>query len=404
MRPRLLFLTHRLPYAPNRGDRIRAFHLLRALTRLADVQVVALTHDAAEDSHARDLSSTVDAIWTARVPHTRNRLRAAMALAGSTPLTHVLLDSPRLAETIERAVSRARPDVIYAYCSGIAPVALAPPLDTIPLIADLVDVDSQKWRDLAADASTWRAAIYRREATTLAAFEVRLASRARSTFVVSERERDVFPDRQLAQGLSVIPNGIDVAHFAPSADSHRRSNSVVFTGVFDYAPNETGARWLIESVWPEVRRRVPSATLTLAGASPTTRLRNAAAGDSSIELTGAVPDIRPYLWRATVAAAPVFVSRGVQNKVLEALAAGLPCATTSAVLDGLPVVARAGCLAADEAAPFADALVTLLEDSDADRQRRVDAAEISSLGWDRMLGSLAGHVECAAAAQSATHR
>jgi len=393
VRPRVLFLTQRLPYAPNRGDRIRAYHLLVAMKTFADVRVVALTHDSAEAEKAGALSGIADGVWTAPVPRVRNRLRAVAALAGRTPLTHVLLDSPHLSAAVDEACRGARPDVVYAYCSGIAPVALRPPLTDVPLVADLVDIDSQKWRDLAKDAAPWLAAIYRREARVLGAFEEALILKAKSAFVVSERERLAMTSAEAAGRLTVLPNGIDTDGFRPPAGVPRRDGAVVFTGVFDYAPNEAGAMWLVESVWPVVRQRVPHATLTLAGANPTQRLRAAARQDVSVTVTGTVPDIRPFLWGASLAAAPLHVARGLQNKVLEALAAGLPCVVTPQVMDGLPASSRAGCVSATDVDEFAEHLIELLTEGAQARQRRVEAADIDSLRWDTVLRPLRDHIE-----------
>jgi glycosyltransferase involved in cell wall biosynthesis len=138
----------------------------------------------------------------------------------------------------------------------------------------------------------------------------------------------------------------------------------VFSGVFDYAPNAAGAAWLLREVWPLVRARRSDATLTFAGSNPSRELRSAAARDSAVTVTGAVPDLRPFLWRARVSAAPVFVARGLQNKVLEALAAGLPVVTTSAVASGLPAAVAAACDVADEPAAFASALLDRLESTE----------------------------------------
>src|SRR6478609_970857 len=144
-RPRILFLTHRLPYAPNRGDRIRAYHTLRALQPVADVHVVSLVHDDDEVSHVAAVEEIASSVRVARVPHWRNRLRAVPALLTSTPLTHVLLDSPDMTRHIGDVVAEGKIDLAYAFCSGIAHHVLRPPLAEVPLVVDMVDVDSGKW-------------------------------------------------------------------------------------------------------------------------------------------------------------------------------------------------------------------------------------------------------------------
>lgn len=360
---RVLYLCHRVPYAPNRGDRIRAYHTLRYLrSQGAEVHLVALAHDDEEEAAASVLDALVSSWEVVRVPWLAGRARALAALAGSRPLTHVLLDGPGMRPAIGRAFGRFAPEVVFAYCSGMARFALDPPLSDLPLVLDMVDVDSEKWRALAGRGRRPVNWIYAREARLLSRFEACAAEAARATIVVNERER--LSMRRIAPGarVEVVPNGIDLAYFRPPGPVERRPE-VVFTGVFDYAPNASGAQWLLREVWPLVRARQPEATLTFAGSSPSRALRAGAEADPSVRVTGGVPDLRPILWRATVSAAPVFVARGLQNKVLEAMAAGLPVVTTTAVAEGLPPPVAECCGVADDPRAFAEALVRRLDEA-----------------------------------------
>jgi polysaccharide biosynthesis protein PslH len=391
---KILMLTHRLPYAPNRGDRVRAYHIVQQLAARADVHVIALTHDRAEREQAETLRRIGVRVSTAHVPRLRNLVRAAAALTTDTPLTHLLLHSPDLAAVVEHATRDWRPDVVLAYCSGVAPAALTPALAGIPLVVDLVDVDSAKWAAFAAKAAQPRRWVFKREARCLAAFERRLVDTAAATLVVNERERETL--RRLCPGaeIEVIPNGVDVELFAPPNPTI--DENVVFTAVFDYAPNAEGAIWFAREVWPRVRAARPRARLTLAGSSPTRAVRRLAANDRSIEVTGAVPDIRPYLWRAALAVAPIAQSRGVQNKVLEAAAAGLPSIVTPAVWNGLPPEVLPACRRAESADDFAAAVIAVLSLAPHARRRRAAQAQVADLAWSTRLAPLVDLLESAA--------
>src|SRR5258707_9143940 len=161
---RVLFLTHRLPYAPNRGDRIRAYHILRSLCGYADVDLLSFVHDDDEAAHAGDVKAIGARLTVARVARARNLVRAAAALTGRRPLTHVLLDAPGIDATIRQLCDARQFDVVLAYCSGMAKFAVAPPLSNLPFVLDLVDVDSQKWSDVAARTAPPLKWGYRREA------------------------------------------------------------------------------------------------------------------------------------------------------------------------------------------------------------------------------------------------
>jgi len=380
---RILFLTHRLPYAPNRGDRIRAHHLLRLLGAAHEVHLVSLVHDEEESRHIQDLQHTVASVTGVRVDRIWNLVAAGFALSGPRPLTHVLLRGRRIRDVLQRCVDEATPDVIVAYCTGMARYALEPPLVGIPFVLDMVDVDSEKWAALAETTRRPMKWIYEREAASLGDFERLAVERASATVVVSERERvlleRVAPDRKAI----VIQNGVDVASFA-AATPPQREPRVIFCGVFDYAPNEAGAAWMASKVWPLVRRHIPEARLSLVGMNPSRAVR-ALGADTSITVAGAVPDVRPHLWQSAIAVAPIWLSRGVQNKVLEAIAAGLPCVVTPPVFDGLPVAVRPACAVAADEDSFAAAVVSLLRQDHDSRRRTAARADLSELDWTRQL-------------------
>jgi sugar transferase (PEP-CTERM/EpsH1 system associated) len=390
---RVLFLTQRLPYAPNRGDRLRAYHMMAALAPHADIDLISLVHDAEEASHAGDITTaaSVRAVPTSR-PYAA--WRSTRVLLTGQPLTHALLDAPGMARAIDAALSAARPDVVFAYCSGMARFALEAPLSDLPLVLDFVDVDSAKWTALGRTTRGPRGWVYRREARVLGRFEAVAARRARVSLVTTERERDALLALAPAVRVDVIQNGVDLAAFrAPGPPA--ATPSVVFCGVMNYAPNEAGALWLAREVWPLVLRERPDARLAVVGASPTAAVL-ALAALPGVTVTGSVPDVRPYLWAAAVAVAPLMTARGVQNKVLEAVAAGLPCVATGVVAAGLPPEVAPACAVADAAPHFARPILVLLAAAPEARRARAARAAVADLGWAERLATLPGLVAAAA--------
>ena len=393
---RVLFLTHRLPYAPNRGDRLRAYHMLRAMREGASVDLVSLAHDRVEAAHASDLDALADSVTVLRVSRVHQALRAARALLTARPLTHALLDAPGSHRRLRALVGARRPDVVLAYCSSMARFAFEAPLAGLPLVVDLMDVDSGKWRSLSAAARWPRSVVYAREARLLARFESVIARGAAATLVVNARERNALASVDPSARAIVVENGVDVAHFTRDHLQPRRP-TVVFSGVMNYAPNAQGAVWIAREVWPLVRARRTDARLVLVGAEPGDEVKGLARRDPSITVTGTVPSVREYLWEASVAVAPLRIAHGVKNKVVEAVAAGLPCVTTPAVDAGVPVEARPACLVRDTPATFADAIVGLLERSPAERATIAARANVSALDWAVKMRALMPILEAAAA-------
>jgi sugar transferase (PEP-CTERM/EpsH1 system associated) len=356
------------------------------LSRHGDVSVLSLVHGDEEASHRGALSPWASSVRTVRVTRARNLIRSAIMLPTPMPMTHTMLDAPGLLEAVTLEVKERRPDVVLAYCSGMARLALSPALRNIPTVLDMVDVDSAKWRELARASHPPLSWIYRREAATLRTFEACAVSHAKATMVVTPKERDTLQEIAPRARIEVVSNGIEVGTWRPRPETRASDSSrVVFCGVMDYTPNEQAAVLLAREVWPLVRRRHPAATLALVGSHPSHAVRALEDAAHGIVVTGAVPDVRPYLWEAALAVAPLRTARGIQNKVLEAVAAGLPTVVTPNVFASLPMSVRPACVAADTAPEIANGISALLLQSPEARRAFALRADLSSLSWEKQL-------------------
>lgn len=385
---RVLFLTHRLPYPPNRGDRIRAFQIVRALVPDVQVELLSLVHDPLEAAEVPRLEQRLGVrVTPIEVPYYRNRIEAAAALAGRRPLTHVLLNAPGVMPAIRKIVDERPPDLVLAYCSSMAQFAMQSPLSSIPMVLDMVDLDSEKWSDLAAKSGMPLSWIYRREARQLGAFEREAVAHARATLVVNEREAEAV--RRLVPGAHVtaLPNGVDLWSLQPPPEPVEDPR-VIFCGVMNYAPNADGVCWFVREVWPLVRKVVPTATFSIVGSDPTDQVRKLASAEDGIEVTGRVAEVSRYLWNSTMSVAPLHVARGVQNKVLEAVAAGLPTVVTPAVLEGLPNEVRVACRLAESAEDFARQTTRILRMGGAERRAMATRANLAALSWEQQMAPL----------------
>jgi polysaccharide biosynthesis protein PslH len=230
--------------------------------------------------------------------------------------------------------------------------------------------------------------IYRTEVRRLLAYERVIARTFSHSLVCTAREREdferLFPDA----AVSLVGNGVDLDYFR-SSGAAKNLGSIVFTGVMDYFPNIDAVEWFCDAILPLVREQIPQASLTICGNRPTAAVRRLAKRDG-VHVTGWVPDTRPYLDAAEVFVAPLRVARGVQNKLLEALAMGLPCVASGLAWRGTAVPEGEGILVADDAAKFAALVIRLLREVAfrAQMAKKARGAAEANYRWEEQLAAL----------------
>ena len=357
---KILFLAHRAPFPPDKGDKIRAFHLLEHLAARHEIWLGAGADEpAGMASLAMAREKYADACFAPLGPMRRVWNMACGALFGA-PLSVARFRHPVLERWISRVVRDVRPDLVIVYSSALAQYVVGRRGLAAPLIVDFVDADAQKWfayADRAPLATRW---LYRVEARRVVRFERRALDGAVAGVLISETERRLMAEFHPtgAAKLSVIPNGVDTDYFRPAPTSGSQRD-IVFCGRMDYAPNIDGAEWFVREILPRVRERSPDAIFRIVGAAPNARVL-ALAATPGVEVTGAVPDVRPYLAGAAVVVAPLRIARGIQNKVLEGLAMGRPVVATPDALDGIAAQPGRDVLVGGDAETFATAVADVL--------------------------------------------
>lgn len=331
-RPELLYLAQRVPYPPDKGDRIRSYHLLRMLADHARVHLACLADEPIDRSAVNALRTFCSRVDVVRLGSQSRWVRALGSLASGRTVSEGAFDSPRLRTTLRRWAAQTMYHAAIASSSSMAPYLRMPELRGIPSVIDLVDVDSQKWFDYARHSRGPRAWLYRTEGQRLRRLEGGLSDWARAITLVSEDEAAIYRSIRTTDSVHAITNGVDIDYFQPSPVPERLR--CVFVGALDYAPNVDALLWFCREVWPAVRHLHPTASLAMVGRRPATEVRRLA-GPEGVELVGQVPDVRPYVAEAAVAIAPLRIARGVQNKVLEALAMGKAVVASPEALTGL---------------------------------------------------------------------
>lgn len=399
----VLFLAQRVPYPPDRGDRITTFHFLRHYATLgARLRIAGFAEEPRDVEAGRILERELTDLGAAEVevtaPRLDRRLRkltSLRALATGGPLTLPFFRHSGLRSTIDRWIRERPPAVVHVYSSSMAQYCMRN--DCGVRLMQFAELDSDKWRQYADSASNplfaW---LYRREARRLLAFEAEVARTFDTSFVCSPVERELFVERiPDAAPPVVLPNGVDVGHFSPGPDPQRGPHTLIFTGVMDYEPNVDGVLWFVADAWPRIRSRHPDAELLVVGSRPCPAIRELD-GRDGIRVTGRVETTPPWFDRASVAIAPLRLARGVQNKVLEAMSMGLPVVSSPQAAQGIERADDSGSTAtdplivADDMPATADAVLRLFADPAAARALGERAAEFvrARYRWESMFDRL----------------
>lgn len=394
---KILYLAHRIPYPPDKGDKIRSYHVLSHLSRLGDVDLLAHVDDPRDLRHRQILADCCRRVELFPIHPGISRLKAMLAvLRPGMPLSVAFMARRVVAARVRELLETEDYDLIVAFSSQVA--RYVPPGVRVPFIMDMVDVDSAKF-DQYGRISRWpKSWIHRMEAKRLRAFERAIGDRASRVVLTTGREVSLYEASVSRSGnVSAIVNGV-VLPDSVTPQAERKAPVALFLGQMDYPPNVDAVQFAARQIWPLVRAQRKDAIFRIVGRNPVAAVL-ALAGLPGVEVTGAVPDLKAHLDGAALSLVPLRIARGIQNKVLESLAFGLPVITTRSVLDTLHEDARDAITARDEPEALASAVVELLDDP-ALRQRLADKGRAFvrlrhdwadfDRSWDRLIEEVAG--------------
>ncbi|MBV7260183.1 TIGR03087 family PEP-CTERM/XrtA system glycosyltransferase [Erythrobacter crassostreae] len=405
----ILFLAHRVPFPPNRGDKIRAHHLLRKLASIAPVHAGCF----AESDEDRMGEAELQAICASRCVVNRSKplvLAGAEAVLLNKPVSLTAFHSAKLQSWVCETIAAQNIATIVIF-SGQMGQYVPDDFDG-RVVIDLCDVDSAKFEGYAeAGERVW---LNSREGRLLAAEEERLCKRSDTTILITENEAQLFRSRLKSSdgtNVTVLGNGIDAEFFdqkAVEGDAKIAARSgphFTFTGQMDYRPNEQAALWVIDNFLPAARTVYPDAEFHIVGRNPTAKLL-AHQGDPGLTIHGEVPDVRPFIAAADCVLAPLLIARGVQNKVLEAMAMAKPVLATPEAATGIPAGDGEHWMVcpADPEAMIKRVAATVMDPSANDRMgEKARAFVLKHHAWDAMLAPLetmvaTGHAEARNAA------
>lgn len=384
---RILFLCHRLPYPPKRGGKIRPFNMIRHLSRRHEVTVATVARSAAEVAEGQDLRKYCHELHVGQIPTYAGWGRFGLYTATTYPATFGYFYSPALDRTVQTLLATRDFEAIFVHCSSMGPYVARH--RGCRKMLDYGDADSEKWLEYARASRFPLSLGFALEGRKVRRYERWLAEGFDACSVNAPREREVL-GQYVDKPIYVFPNGVDLDYFRPQREGGPASPArVVFTGNMSYKPNVEAVGDFVSRILPRVWARRPETEFYIVGMDPSPAVRRLADG-RRIVVTGRVDDVRPYFDAATVAVAPLRIARGLQNKVLEAMAMRVPVVASPAAFNGINAEAGRDVLVADDPESFSRGVVSLLDDPLL-RDRHAAAARTCverNHDWARILDGL----------------
>lgn len=383
----ILYLCHRFPYPPKRGGKIRPFNMIRHLGAQGHrVTVCSLARSAAEAGEGKGIAPHCAAFEMGHVREPLQFARMVLRLPLLTPSSMGYFYSAELAAHVRRLLAAQSWDLIFVHCSSVAQYVQH--VRGVPKILDFGDMDSQKWLEYAHYKPFPLSLGYTLEGTKMLWAEKRLARRFDLCTATTRAEWETLQDYGTGAATDWFPNGVDADYFSPT-DEPYDADTISFIGRMDYYPNQECMARFCKEVWPLLKSRRPQMKLLIVGADPSPEMR--ALGDlPGVTVTGSVPDVRPYIRSSALMVAPLAIARGTQNKILEAMAMGVPVVTSRVAAGGVDAEAEAHLLVADSASDITQAILRIAENPEERRRLAVAGRQrmLSHHAWPRSMQRL----------------
>ena len=385
---RILFLSHRFPYPPTFGSKVRAFNVIRHLAQAHEVTVLSLARSSDEEKEAAGIAPFCHEHRTFRVHNATQAVKIVLTLPTTIPASEAFFHSAALQREIDRRLASRSFDFIFAHCSAVG--RYVEHVQGLPKLMDFCDVDSRKWSDYVPH-KPWPVSLgYRWEGWRMAAAERRMAARFDHITVATRGEIATLAAIGVHDRADWFPNGVDADYFKPAPEPCD-PNLISFVGRMDYFPNEQCMLDFSGGTWPMLKRARPALRLQIVGAAPTPRVLALGRFDG-VTVTGSVPDVRPYVQRSVLTIAPLTIARGTQNKILESMAMEVPVVSSRIAANGVDGVAGEHLVVADSADETCAAVLCLSGDP-AERARLAKAGRarvLSHHAWPSAMQRLDG--------------
>lgn len=370
MKKKILYLCHRIPYPPNKGDKIRSFHQIKYLSKFYDLDLITLADDPNDLQYEGRLAEYCNRVKIFPLNKIMAKMRGFLGLLSGNSISQYYFYLKEMQRVYNEWMTDSHYHAVYCFSSSMAEYILQSRKNdnkinsSIRYIIDFCDLDSDKWKQYSQNSSIPIKYIYHLEATKLLEYEKKINKFFDKTIFISNNEAELFkkyyPE---AENISIIPNGVDHLYFSPEKTNNFKSYTaptLMFSGAMDYYANVDGIKWFVNEIFPKIKLHTPDIKFFIVGSNPSPVIKKLEK-DPCITVTGYVDDIRKYYQIADICVIPLRIARGVQNKVLESMAVQKAVVTTSQAIQGINPDPDKEIVIANTPYEFAEQVIKLLE-------------------------------------------
>ncbi|MEI6893689.1 MAG: TIGR03087 family PEP-CTERM/XrtA system glycosyltransferase [Colwellia sp.] len=376
----LLFLCHRIPFPPNKGDKIRSFNILKKLSEQYDIHLGCFIDDAFDKQYISKLHKYCASVFHLDQHKTLAKIKGLTGFLTNKPITLPYYFDRRMQQWTNRTLAEHKIDKVFIYSSSMAQYLQEKYVqgksqqegayNALERVIDFVDVDSDKWRQYANKKTGLAKWFFNREYQLLAKEESDICAQFTHSLFVSANEAQLFSDNQPPEQkykIHGVLNGVDIDFFNPNNTFSPESlvpqmPFICFTGAMDYWANIDAVLWFVEQVWPLILEQQPETVFCIVGGNPSNVIKALANNNKGIVVTGRVHDVRPFIDKAQCVVAPLQIARGIQNKVLEAMSLNKAIVVTTMAMEGINAEPSAGVVITDDKDVYAQACLRLLDE------------------------------------------
>lgn len=357
---RILFLAHRIPYPPNKGDKIRSFHEMQALSTEYEIDLITFVDSKSDLVYRNNLSNLCNDIYIYYLNKIIGLAWALIFFILGKSLSEGYYFNLWVFFRVRSLIKRKNYEVIFCYSAQVAQYVLK--LNNKKRIMDYVDVDSDKWLQYSRQKKFPLNILYKIESRRLLKYEKKISKRFSLSIFSTDTERNIFEKHSSNENITVINNGVDSEYFYPI--DAKKENALVFVGAMDYFPNIDAVTWFTHNVFLDLVKKIPDLIFYIVGSYPTREIKELSKLSKNIIITDFVNDVRPYLAKAKFAVMPIRIARGIQNKILEAMAMTIPVIINEKLYNSLSNLNRKDIFIYKDAEELSQIIINNIDDNE----------------------------------------